>query len=687
MGNWQDKTNHNKKVSPRGKSSQYYHRTGWTSKALNDFLCGGGPFPWWEMRDFRKNEGKSMTDAVVTDYLNFANHQREGYIYPIEGGGGNHSVVTFDGRVLPCAYEEGSCWDGERQYFWDILPTEDRCPFFHVRSLKGYDIPADSYPEGDERSKLGDLVVGEVDNNNKTVMIQLRKQGFPVSKCGGVIQFTEVPNLALTRELDHPKFNRHLPASEASPFLHAAIGDLFLHESLQSDIEGAVLGLQQHQCHQQQQRNLKAYTRKLARQKAVSDGDTAHLGGGVFLTAAGDAGYIYKCRPFIVQAHTTNGQCYNSLPVRILPEDEKYFRVLERDEETDLPEEEEKDEVGNRGKSKHLPTFFLEPRTHRLLTTAAPMICIAQMAALYQNKNRKWLAYDENGLRPATSPAAANPGLYDKYFLYNATVLQGANWGLYAPAARKRFMRYLQATRMSDVVVFTMEEEAAARYERDRQRYASGSSTSSSGQRLLVDIYDNLPDSNVLFRFNKLAWLWAFLDRYGQICTIFIATVFLWRILMWLGAVLVRLCSAPKTLNPCLHIFQAFFPELATFFLHGKYKPDGPRGPFHEIVAALASKRPLVPSRPSSHTSSSSGLWRKRMYGDMEEKEVEQTDALLTATTGRLTQANQIHPTGQEMTTFKTSAATATVVDASSAPPPDATYVQGEVVDHNYNLA
>ena len=385
---------------------------------------------------------------------------------------------------------------------------------------------------------------------------------------------TNFPQLFLTEDTEHDRFQKRIHASEASPYLYADMGDQFVHEQVQDDIHRAVLGLQRSECHRDAATRNRQFARKAAEQQAMAEGGTAHLNGGIFFTARGDGGFVYQCRRVEVAGVRPEGRCFNALEVKLTNKEEQLYRqyhgLQEKDKNGQLPK---------------LPRFFLEPKTHRLLTTAKEEKCLDALAPLYKNSQGKWIAVRSNGLDLSMPPIKLEDGFTDG-FKYVKSHIDAAEGGVYDPPTREAIRDYLQAGQAEVAVLGGMvrlyqEKHHGRLYTPDDHMRMSG-------------FFMDAPSEDALEFLTSMNWAWWYLVQYGRLASILLAAALLFRLLKYFVGVMTRLCSHPKTPSSCLHVFHAFFPELSDFIVMGKYRPNGPRGPFREVVAACATRRDLA---------------------------------------------------------------------------------------------
>ncbi len=240
---------------------------------------------------------------------------------------------------------------------------------------------------------------------------------------------------------------------------------------------------------------------------------------------------------------------------------------------------------GKDGKRPPLPRFFMEPKTHRLLTTAKEEKCLDALAPLYKNSDGKWIAVKSTGLDLAIPPVLLEDGFMDG-FKYAKSHIDTAEGGVYDPPTRVAIHDYLQAGQVEVAVLGGM----ARQYQSKHQ----GRVYTPDDHMKVAGFFEDAPSQDALDFFMSMNWAWWYLVHYGRIASILLALALLFRLLKYLIGVLTRLCSIPKTPSSLIHVSRAFFPELTDFIMTGKYRPNGPRGPFREVVAACASGRDLA---------------------------------------------------------------------------------------------
>ena len=543
---------------------------GGTKHNDNDVYCQGQSLPADQLVDF---ESVNLKEAVMTYLMEVTIDEYDGWYYlpTAEEPKGHMEVQLRDhgGTVrLPdqCHYESSHCTTKKFGTFeWGIV-TGGVCPYFRIKQTTGIDTPASQ--EGGFTSSTQSTFVSTDD-----AMIRLRRKGKPIPACGGIVQATELDSLFLTTDVDHGPFNAMLGPEEASAYLYSTVSDYFIHEKIQDDLERTVLQLQQHECRENAQSFQQQLARKAAEQQALAEGGTAHLGNGRFFTARGDAGFVYTCRELEVMARSTDGKCFNSLAVELMPaEKEAFKRVFAEEEEVS-------------GEAATLPDFYLEPKTHRLLTTAAEEPCLDDLAPLYQNKRGNWVSVLSNALSLAIPPVLLENDTSALY-RYQRRPIDISEGGIYEKQLLKKIHSYLQTRNVESAVLGTMNQNYRRRHD--------GQTFSAMKPLQLDDFYPNAPSMDALTVITSMNWMWYALVQYWRVATILLAMGLVFKVTRYVLASCVRLCGRPDTPSPCLHFLSAFCPDLAFFCKAGRYRPNGPHGPFREVFAACASRRDLA---------------------------------------------------------------------------------------------
>jgi hypothetical protein len=149
-------------------------------------------------------------------------------------------------------------------------------------------------------------------------MLRLKVVGRPISRCGAIVYQTNYPNFVLTKDMDHPLFQRKLHVSEFSILSYVIMQDEFVNHELMDSVEEVAERFRQERCQSKAVEKNTALARRAAEQGAVVDGQTAHLGAWQLITASREVWYSYHCRKVLVQAVAQpGGSRYTALPVQL----------------------------------------------------------------------------------------------------------------------------------------------------------------------------------------------------------------------------------------------------------------------------------------------------------------------------------------------------------------------------------
>ncbi len=94
----------------------------------------------------------------------------------------------------------------------------------------------------------------------------------------------------------------------------------------------------------------------------------------------------------------------------------------------------------------------MEPKTHRLLTTAKEEKCLDALAPLYKNGDGKWIAVKSTGLDLAMPPMRLEDGFMDG-FKYAKSHIDAAEGGVYDPPTMVAIHDYPQAGQVEIAVL------------------------------------------------------------------------------------------------------------------------------------------------------------------------------------------------------------------------------------------
>ena len=534
-----------------------------------DVHCYGS---WWTFEKEFKCNGHDCKNhhSVVTDFMEFSVFEREAFMYR-DNEGIERIMVDHNQLVLPCPTTGGHCTiqKGGGVYLWDRPSDRDSCPFYKLRDTVGVDVTT----PGEE---------GITYLSTDDTMIRIRKQGRPIMRCGDLVYPTEYPRLFLTEATSNPDFSRKLPLSEGSTFLYFNQKLQYIWGGIQDDLETAVLNMRTDNCKQDISNRFREYASRAAEQRSVVDGDTVYIGGHRYGTAEGEVWWVYSCRPLFMVARPTPGTCYDALPVRLSNDDLKRRMANERrrmaTEEIIITDAEV--ELAQNGTTGQYG-YFMEPKTHRLLTAAATTICTGQMPPMYQNAQGRWLAYTMGHLSKTSAPQTITDAVR------NVTHERGEYFpegGIYPGPTVLELEQHHQARRAEMGIIAAL---------KDNWRRQQGNQADPSRGWEDVTWNPRMPDPTAMAGIKALEWFWKMVEGYGTICGLLIGTLILFKFTCFCFGVIMRLCTVPQTPNLCVHVLGAFLPSITERLTRGLYKPKGAPGPCHEMASACCGGRDL----------------------------------------------------------------------------------------------
>ena len=540
IGPYRPEKDHRYKLNTPGRTyvtnvawgDMYYHKNkpkceGWDHWKLETPSVWGG---WMPGNPDWNTEYDKMT---VTDYYEFdmleltAEKAPDGSI-SIPGHPDNPLTLPSE-----CTVDGEGCVAGDAGTFiWEKPDDLESCRIF---------------------SALPDPITGQefVDAQGRTVfyqddhMIRLEKRTV-ISKCGTLLYQTDFSNLYLTEDLENEVAKRPVPANEMSIITYANQQDSFVYEEIVSLIASELKELRQQQCQREMDMRAGEYARRAAEQQASLDGETAMIAENYFATAAGEVWYTYRCKPIIVLAIPSD-DCYSALPVRLAASDEE-------------------DYVQNRNINPQDATnisFFLEPKTHRLTTIAAPIHCASPIVPLYRNRFGHWIAWDGASLYRAVAPATIESQSFPfedeeeeddvKYRDLNFET------GIYTKDQVDNMELFSTAPRRIQDFTTTATRHVPTR-RRPGQDYRGR------------EIFPDIPSPDLSSRFLQLDTLWNFLAKYGEAMAVIVGTTFLIKFFTWLVGVVFRLCATPITGSILLHVGGALFPSVSDYIRNARIK-------------------------------------------------------------------------------------------------------------------
>ncbi len=347
--------------------------------------------------------------------------------------------------------------------------------------------------------------------------------------------------------------------------LFSNVNDRFVFDTVKSDYVRALRYLREKQCKENREMKASHYAARAAEQGALMDGETAALGNGQFVTAAGEAWYQYRCKKIKVTARVDSlPTCYNALPVTLGEEDYKHYVAARSHQTAKLAEslgDKELDEDDELPAVRPIPArdaFFLEPKTHRLLSQSLARPCVPSLEPMYPNSLGKWITYSPQGIRRAADPRTVDGGTFNLDDLPISTT--PADWdqgGIYERELLDRWELLTTSVRGGEAIAIELYNKIIRNLKKkSNPQLNSVSNFFPSMQGLPAFVQGPL---------NFLQSFWYYIQQYGHICSILVGTAIILNLVKWIANVAFRLFSAPVSGNPFVHIITAFFPHFRSF--------------------------------------------------------------------------------------------------------------------------
>ena len=512
-------------------------------------------------------------------------------------------VALTDNMQLPCPVGDEGCFtERSGTYIWTKPTKEESCPFYLNRDVEGVEVT--------------DLDKRPVFISNDGSMVRLRRGGAQ-SHCGGVVYETDYHRLFLADlggdGIQVEAFRRPIHPSSMSLVTYANQQDSFLFHQLIQEIHLSTAQARAERCKEQKERKTAAYARRAAEQHAIVDGETVQLGPGQFVTAAGEAWYHYFCRPRVVQAREAEG-CYAAMPVQMTTADFDVY-LSERDHQVDRAKSVKEEEGGMSLQVRDdiflTPTnqFFLEPRTHRLVTVSIPSVCATPFSPLYRNLRGDWIAYEGRHFTTAPTPDTIESVRWDFAKPAEIPDYDFEKGGIYTANQIQRMDVFMQVSQAGKGVLNTMSRSLHEQVKPDQSFQAH-------------QLFPGIPVLSDPIMGKMLNWLLKWLRVYGNACSILVATCLMYRFFSWVIGVVLRLATIPLTGNLCVHIIGAFFPSFREFLRAPAqwcrkccglaaqddrdqpppYQPPSPVTTRQAWIRPILRRRASCVSEPSPHT-------------------------------------------------------------------------------------
>lgn len=496
-----------------------YEETGVTSPGLHHTDCEGGSYT---------ADGKQVNGVNVGVHMSVELSMDEGII--------RKGQLTLYGsqRELPCRASKGYCLTNSGTYLWTNPEGEEACRLHQTRTTKGIKLAGDdgrtTYISKD--GSLIRVVIGET-----------------VERCGLPVQKTNYEKIFITSDLQADVFHQPLHPSERSPTMYANLQDSYMFGELTQYIREEFANVAFSECRRQTAEGGQELAAIAAEHRAALDGETAGLGGGVFVSAAGEAWYRYQCRRVVVLGEDLD-RCYSSLPVRLPEEDEKrYLKVRGQLAKTIQEGQQVQQETPT-----HIQ-FFIEPKTHRLTTIGIPLPCTAPFPALYQSLSGQWWQVNPI-LVKTTAPEMLESDLNHTTNPLGPPDLDFEQGGLYTAEDVREMDLFSQTPRKVQDVVVGLGSQGTRGYD---------------GHVSPHMLFPEMPDIDYAHSFFASFWLW--LDRWGSFMAICIGLGMIIKLITFLTGLALRLLALHKARGVGWHLVAALLPSLLLHRLQAAVPP------------------------------------------------------------------------------------------------------------------
>jgi hypothetical protein len=318
--------------------------------------CKGGKFDY---------EVKHYDDLVISHKLAITLVEDTALINPY-----GMLVTNQEEIILACQASENSCTMDQATYLWDSPTEQEKCLYLESRHTKGTMVTTEAR-DNTYMSTYGS-------------MVRLLMKEEPVAACGRLVTGTHYPTLFLPKPQDNPSISRRLNPQDATVFTYINAQDEYLyHSSKGSKLEERAL-IRAEFCQRSQQQRLIAYASLAAEQRTQIDGQTASLGGGKFVTASGEAWFVYNCKALVVKAREV-GRCMTALPIILGAKQYKVYLVLWPGPTNQINNEELIETLRKNA------SLFVEPKNLMITTVGTEIPCGGPFQPRYRNLNSRWI--------------------------------------------------------------------------------------------------------------------------------------------------------------------------------------------------------------------------------------------------------------------------------------------------------
>ena len=494
-----------------------------------DAKCQGGKFT--------DGMGKEYTDVVASEYVELEMLERQATI-------DDKGVLTLEleERVLKgsmatggCVASTGLCESLEMGTFlWKPAPDDGEvCPFYRSRPevIHGREVTT--------TNEQGATTRVFVSTDGSMIRLILGKERI---RCESQVIETDYAKVFVSADLDNEYFSRNLHSSEVSVTTYLNQQDGYIFGALGEHLNVAVNAALKASCEREVERQQLQFAEMAAADKARMDGETASIGNGRFATAAGEVWYTYECRKLVAQAMDKD-ECYSSLPVRLVGDDEARYMAQRGDlppagvekllmldffKQNNLSHWQALRATYN---STNSIQFFAEPSARRLTTMGIIRPCTDGFTAKYRNRNGNWIQAAPKIVLATPPRELVNPTLAE-VDIPALPDLRMESGGIYNSRLVLEHERLLTNGRRGHDIVNRMSHRAF-----DYRHEWDSSPASAPASSLL----DGLPGALGL---GWVTTMWEWLSYWSQATSVAMSLYLAFRILGWLASLLFRVAAA-----------------------------------------------------------------------------------------------------------------------------------------------
>ena len=406
----------------------------------------------------------------------------------------DYVMVEGEQKKLPCRYNKEECQSASGTYYWTSTPSHQRCDYYKARTTVGRMITTTDHKVF---VSTDGSMVHAVLGHTKTV-------------CGGQVYTTSHDRMYLTFEKGNPSFQRPLHTDEMSVGIYSNMKDQYLHHEWKGNMALMVTAVVKADCERKKKKAGSQFAGVAAEQQVISQGDTAPLGDGWFITAAGEVWHRYLCQSVKVTYRPTES-CYVNLPVQLDAQHEleyKQRRLLSATSSPHLNRTQIEDINARTSRAQ----FFVEPISRRLTTLGTPVECRKYFPTAWMNSQGEWLNFNpQPALIPTPEVIPADealgismPDIKDPDF----------DQGIYTPEQLLQMDRDRQRHGMEQDMLITVADDMMTRGRGGTGTYRPG------------DFFRSLEGMD----WDMWAPFWAFLEKWNRVMLLLVTLFVLYKI-------------------------------------------------------------------------------------------------------------------------------------------------------------